>query len=222
MKNYKLLFLMIFVLLTYGCGTMITIGEDKQWPNQIYAGTRAAAYGSHGTQIDVPFSLVTDTVVLPYTIPRTIYNYTHIDTLFYEYNIDRFKSEMRWARPSVLVIYYATNDKSNILWPNLLMLANQKRKHYLSFRVFSLDKSNKDAADLISKYNLPPFLLYRLENWDQEQLKLALESLGMQVEEPIIFPIVAVFDVKGKLLKQWYGIQDLSEVENTINSIYIN
>ena len=56
-----------------GCGTMFAVGNDRMWPNQVYAGTRAAA-GGHGTQCDVPFSLVADTVVLPYTIPRTIHN----------------------------------------------------------------------------------------------------------------------------------------------------
>jgi len=100
----------------------------------IYAGTRAAAYGSHGTQIDVPFSLVTDTVVLPYTIPRTIYNYTHIDTLFYEYNIDRFKSEMRW--PDLLYwLFIMRQTTSQIFYGKFINVANQKRKHYLSFRV---------------------------------------------------------------------------------------
>ena len=56
-----------------GCGTLVTLTDNKEWPNQIYAGTRASANG-HATQIDVPFSLIADTVVLPYTIPRTIYN----------------------------------------------------------------------------------------------------------------------------------------------------
>jgi len=200
---------------------MVTLGENRQWKNQIYAGTRASAQG-HGTQIDVPFSLIVDTVILPYTIPRTIYNYNNIDMLFFECDIDYFKFDMRHAKPSVMVFYYATDDKSNILWPNLLMLANQKRKHYLKFHIYSLDKSNKDVANLISKYDLPPFLLNRLENWYQMQLKLALESLGMHVEEPVIFPIVAVFDEDGKLLKQWYGIQDLAEVENAINSMYVH
>lgn len=55
---------------------MITLSDNKQWPNQIYAGTRASLYG-HATQLDVPFSLVLDTVVLPYTIPRTTYNMNH-------------------------------------------------------------------------------------------------------------------------------------------------
>ena len=61
-----------------GCGTLVTLTDNKEWPNQIYAGTRAAANG-HATQIDVPFSLIADTVVLPYTIPRTIYNLSQRD-----------------------------------------------------------------------------------------------------------------------------------------------
>jgi uncharacterized protein YceK len=56
-----------------GCGTMSALDTNKQWPDQVYAGTRAAA-GGHATQWDVPLSLVADTVVLPYTIPRTLQN----------------------------------------------------------------------------------------------------------------------------------------------------
>lgn len=63
-------------LFAAGCGTMSALGDDQAWPNQVYAGTRAAA-GGHATQWDVPFSLVADTILLPYTIPRTIHNRSH-------------------------------------------------------------------------------------------------------------------------------------------------
>jgi uncharacterized protein YceK len=59
-----------------GCGTMSALGNDRMWPNQVYAGTRAAA-GGHATQLDIPFSVVADTIVLPYTIPRTLHNQKH-------------------------------------------------------------------------------------------------------------------------------------------------
>jgi len=62
-------------LLLSGCGTIWALSNNEQWPNQIYAGTRASATG-HSTQLDVPFSLIADTLVLPYTIPRTIYNFS--------------------------------------------------------------------------------------------------------------------------------------------------
>ena len=64
------------MLIACGCGTMSALGVDRAWPDQVYAGTRAAA-GGHATQLDVPFSLVADTVLLPYTIPRTIHNQQH-------------------------------------------------------------------------------------------------------------------------------------------------
>lgn len=56
-----------------GCGTIVALSDNRQWPNQIYAVTRASFEG-HGTQLDVPLSLVADTIVLPYTIPRTMQN----------------------------------------------------------------------------------------------------------------------------------------------------
>ncbi len=65
--------LVIVLCCTTGCGTVHTLGNNATWPNQVYAGMRAAA-GGFLTQLDVPFSLVADTLVLPYTIPRTVYN----------------------------------------------------------------------------------------------------------------------------------------------------
>lgn len=76
MKNI-LYQIIIVVFLCQGCGTLVALSDNKQWPNQIYAGTRASYQGFH-TQLDVPFSCIMDTVVLPYTIPRTIYNYSKI------------------------------------------------------------------------------------------------------------------------------------------------
>jgi uncharacterized protein YceK len=38
--------------------------DDQRWPNQIYSGTRAAA-GGHATQLDIPFSFMADTLLLP-------------------------------------------------------------------------------------------------------------------------------------------------------------
>jgi len=55
---------------------MAAYGNDSQWPDQAYAGTRAAA-GGHGTQWDIPFSLVADTFLLPWTIARNKENQAH-------------------------------------------------------------------------------------------------------------------------------------------------
>jgi hypothetical protein len=48
--------------------------------NLLYSGTRFSFTNVHGGIVDVPFSLVADTVTLPYTIPRTIWNYYHRPT----------------------------------------------------------------------------------------------------------------------------------------------
>ncbi len=214
--NHKLMSATIAATITMslGCGTLVTLSDNKSFPNQIYAGTRAMLFGRGCTQIDVPFSIVADTIVLPYTIPRTVYNYTHVDTLFYEYDLKR----LRLARfgPSVLVIYSSTDNNSKIFWPNLLRLADQKRTHYVGFYVYSLDRGKKDAANLVSRYELPPFSLYWVNEWDEGRLEFELESLGVSVQEPIVLPVVAVFDFKGRLLNQWYGIRDTAEVEKAL------
>ncbi len=68
--------LLAFLLpLLAGCGTLVnTFGDEPR--NKIYVGVRVDldAFG-HGGFLDLPFSLVLDTILLPYTIPRTIANY---------------------------------------------------------------------------------------------------------------------------------------------------
>jgi uncharacterized protein YceK len=58
-----------------GCGTLANTFEDEP-KNKIYVGARVDldAFG-HGGFLDLPFSLVLDTIFLPYTIPKTIANY---------------------------------------------------------------------------------------------------------------------------------------------------
>ncbi len=63
-----------FPLLT-ACGTIATLGEDET-RNKIYSGTlrQVELKCAHGTCLDLPFSFVADTVLLPVTIPWTILN----------------------------------------------------------------------------------------------------------------------------------------------------
>ncbi len=67
------------ISLLAGCGTLANTFEDEP-RNKIYVGVRvdADAFG-HGGFLDLPFSLVLDTIFLPYTIPRTIANYAAED-----------------------------------------------------------------------------------------------------------------------------------------------
>jgi len=65
------------VLALSGCGTLANTFEDEP-KNKIYVGLRQGFTGwtfAHGGFVDWPFSLVLDTVLLPYTIPMTIWNY---------------------------------------------------------------------------------------------------------------------------------------------------
>lgn len=73
MKNI-FLFAAAITLLLSGCATIVSLQEDGK--NKIYSGTiKHFELGcAHAVCLDFPFSLAADTVVLPYTIPRTIYN----------------------------------------------------------------------------------------------------------------------------------------------------
>ena len=57
------------------CSTIGTLGENET-RNKIYSGTvRQWELGcAHGTCLDFPFSLVADTLLLPFTIPWTVVN----------------------------------------------------------------------------------------------------------------------------------------------------
>jgi uncharacterized protein YceK len=60
-----------------GCATGVTVFEEDP-DNLVYSGARRDLDGwafAHGGFIDMPFSFVADTVLLPYTIPRTIWNH---------------------------------------------------------------------------------------------------------------------------------------------------
>jgi uncharacterized protein YceK len=61
-----------------GCGTMASIEQDEPYPNIVYGGLRNELNPvSPHTCLDIPFSTVADTLVLPYTIPRSIHNHQH-------------------------------------------------------------------------------------------------------------------------------------------------
>jgi uncharacterized protein YceK len=62
-----------------GCGTIATLQEDVDFncgQNLIYSGTIRTVKNPH-TWPDPVFSFVLDTIVLPYTIPKSIWNYFH-------------------------------------------------------------------------------------------------------------------------------------------------
>ena len=77
MWHYSLAIIPLFGV-TQGCATIHSLTEGKE-RNKIYSGTVTSFSNSwwfvHGGVFDWPFSLALDTVLLPYTIPKTIANY---------------------------------------------------------------------------------------------------------------------------------------------------
>jgi uncharacterized protein YceK len=69
---------MLVTLLSSGCVTIMTLSEPQPC-NKVYSGTIGNLsdgwWLAHSLFMDVPFSLIADTIVLPYTIPKTIVNY---------------------------------------------------------------------------------------------------------------------------------------------------
>jgi len=71
MKRLSLVF--SCALLLSGCFTVGSIVVDEGCDNLVYSGTRASWDARwHGGIVDLPFSFVVDTVLLPYTVPATV------------------------------------------------------------------------------------------------------------------------------------------------------
>jgi uncharacterized protein YceK len=75
-KHITRLFIFAILFILIGCGTFgtVIIEDNKECKSLIYSGTRAMSQGNPHSMffIDIPFSFVADTILLPYTIPATL------------------------------------------------------------------------------------------------------------------------------------------------------
>lgn len=80
MKSNVVLSLSLLSMLS-ACATIETLGEAEP-KNKIYSGTvrHAELKCAHATCIDLPFSLLADTVLLPITIPWAVVNLLRDDS----------------------------------------------------------------------------------------------------------------------------------------------
>lgn len=72
MKRRSRLLLCAMLFVNVSCGTICTISEPECSAFGPYSGVRASAQG-HSTQLDVPFSFVLDTLLLPASIPTYVW-----------------------------------------------------------------------------------------------------------------------------------------------------
>jgi len=71
MRKLYLIALSLLSVNLCACGTTCTAFDKNCGKLYPYSGTVASAQG-HSTQLDVPFSIVADTLLLPYAIPKVI------------------------------------------------------------------------------------------------------------------------------------------------------
>jgi len=60
-----------------GCGTIATIGQNKDFPVQAYSGSQGelrSGWAFSHVFLDVPLTVAADTIVLPYTVAATVVN----------------------------------------------------------------------------------------------------------------------------------------------------
>lgn len=72
-RRIILLLASLILISAAGCGTIYSIGHNEPFPNIVYGGMH---YTGHEI-LDIPLCAIGDTVALPYTIPRSIYNSHH-------------------------------------------------------------------------------------------------------------------------------------------------
>jgi len=83
LQGLRFVQLVAILILCHGCGTINSLTE-REPRNKIYSGVAADFSSSwtfgHVGILDWPFSLAADTIMLPYTIPKTIANYCERDS----------------------------------------------------------------------------------------------------------------------------------------------
>ena len=47
-----------------------------------------------------------------------------------------------------------------------------------------------------------------------------MRTTGVHVEKSFTLPLVVVLDSTGKVMAEWEGLQDISQVENALKSIH--
>jgi uncharacterized protein YceK len=79
-RSARLIATSVCLLGMCGCASIITLGEPKT-KNKVFSGTirHIELKCGHAVCLDMPFSLVADTVLLPVTIPWTAYNFAEVD-----------------------------------------------------------------------------------------------------------------------------------------------
>jgi uncharacterized protein YceK len=81
MSQQSLVFTLVAIFLLQaasGCGTIASIDQNEPFPDIVYGGVQnELSPVSPHTVLDIPFSAIADTIVLPYTIPQSFYNEDH-------------------------------------------------------------------------------------------------------------------------------------------------
>jgi thiol-disulfide isomerase/thioredoxin len=122
------------------------------------------------------------------------------------------------GRPTVVMFFSSGCPLCRNLWPRLLDFAKQVRDKNVSFLVFPIDKNKEKAVDFVSNYSIP-FNCYWVEPWSPGQLDGSMKPLGIQIGKSFLIPLVAVLDSNGRVVAQWQGLRDVSQVRTALESI---
>ena len=123
------------------------------------------------------------------------------------------------GRPTVVVLFSSGCPLSRNFWPGFLNFAKQVRGRNVAILVFSTDRNKANASDFVSNTSLP-FNCYWVEPWSSGQLAATMRTTGVHVGKSFTLPLVVVLDSNGKVMAEWEGLQDISQVENALKSIH--
>ncbi len=122
------------------------------------------------------------------------------------------------GRPTVIVLFRSGCSLSRNLWPSLIGFASQIRDQNVAFLVFSTDRNKESASSFVSNSDAP-FKCHWIEPWSPGQLSSSLSLTGIRIGKTFTLPLVAVIDSSGRVVRQWEGLQNISEVGNALKSI---
>jgi thiol-disulfide isomerase/thioredoxin len=123
------------------------------------------------------------------------------------------------GRPTVVMLFSSGCPLCRNVWPRLLDFAKQVRDKNVAFLAFSTDKNKEKAADFVSNYSIP-FNCYWVEPWSPGQLDASMKPMGIQIGKSFLIPLVAVLDSNGRVVAQWQGLRDISQVRSALESIH--
>jgi hypothetical protein len=126
----------------------------------------------------------------------------------------------RQGRPTVVLLYATTCPRSQRMFGDFAVLANQYRARGVEFVVLSVDDEENFS-------HIPAFLASRrasfepvaIKPWAPGNLTRAMATAGIEVAPSWNMPLIALRDAEGRVLRNSDGAEDLSGLRASLEKL---